>query len=47
MFQTILSYYDVFRTDIPAENSVIDNIKKDEIFSTNPADFLSSDGFYF
>lgn len=46
MYQTILSYYDVFRTDIPAENSVI-NIKKDEIFSTNPADFLSSNGFYF
>lgn len=46
MFQTILSYYDVFRTDIFAENSV-SNINKQEIFSTNPADFLSKNGFYF
>lgn len=40
MFQTIINLYDVFR-EPSAENSV-QNVK----FSTNPADYLSKDGFY-
>ncbi|MBO5449446.1 MAG: hypothetical protein J5994_08960 [Ruminococcus sp.] len=45
MFQTVVSLFDVFRTDIfpqPQEELPAEAGK----FSTDPADYLSEDGFY-
>lgn len=47
MFQSILNPYDVFRSDIQDfYRPDFSQTNKNEIFSTNPFDYLSSTGFY-
>ena len=42
MFQTIIDLYDVFRTDI----DVGDELEEEPALDTDPANYLSRDGFY-
>lgn len=43
MFQTIIDLYDVFRTDIDIGEEFE---SKDIVVDTDPAHYLSRDGFY-
>ena len=43
MFQSVVSLYDVFRSDIDYASVNTEPVR----FSTDPADYISKDGFYF
>lgn len=45
MLYTIMSLYDVFRTDIYGEE-ILQCEDKADFFSTDPADYISRDGNY-